>query len=65
MDSFASDVVGDSTQLQETVVTAQKRVEDLQCVPICVSVFDKASFDRLSIQNLTDVADMTPGVTTS
>ncbi|MGD0504727.1 MAG: TonB-dependent receptor [Steroidobacteraceae bacterium] len=60
--SFAVDASASSDQLQEIVVTAQKRVEDVQRVPISVSVFNNASFDRLSIQDLADVANMTPGV---
>jgi outer membrane receptor protein involved in Fe transport len=48
--------------LQEIVVTAQKRVEDLQRVPISISVLDNAAFDRLSITNLADVAAYTPGL---
>src|ERR1700676_4303413 len=51
-----------SIQLQEIVGPAQKRVEDVQRVPISVSVIDNASFDRLSIQNLADVVNITPGV---
>lgn len=51
-----------SGELAEVVVTAQKRVEDVQRVPISLAVFDTASFDRLSIENLSDVASMTPGV---
>lgn len=62
MESFAADAGETSGQLQEIVVTAQKRVEDVQRVPISVSVFDAASFDRLSIQNLPDIANRTPGV---
>jgi outer membrane receptor protein involved in Fe transport len=49
-------------QLPEIVVTSQKRAEDLAHVPISVSVFDAASFDRFSIEDLADVADRTPGV---
>ncbi len=49
-------------ELSEIVVTAQKRVEDVQRVPISISVFNAASFDRLNIVNLADVASMTPGV---
>jgi outer membrane receptor protein involved in Fe transport len=60
--SLALDADTEPGQLQEIVVTAQKRVEDLQRVPISVSVFDKASFDRLSIENLADIANMAPGV---
>ena len=62
MESFAADSSETSGQLQEIVVTAQKRAEDLQRVPISVSVFDTASFDRLSIQDLADVANRAPGV---
>ena len=51
-----------SGELSQIVVTAQRRVEDVQRVPISVSVFDTASFDRFSIQDLADVANMTPGV---
>ena len=62
VDSAAQSAGGDGTALPEIVVTAQKRVEDIERVPISVSVLDNASFDRLSIQNLADVADYTPGV---
>jgi iron complex outermembrane receptor protein len=62
MDSLAVDASANSEQLQEIVVTAQKRVEDVQRVPISISVFDHASFDRLSIQSLAEVANMAPGV---
>ena len=51
-----------SGELSEILVTAQKRVENVMRVPISVSVFDTASFDRLGIQDLGGVANMTPGV---
>jgi iron complex outermembrane recepter protein len=60
--SIAMEVGEDSTQLQEIVVTAQKRVEDIQRVPISVSVIDNAAFDQLHIENISDVANYTPGV---
>src|ERR1022692_4206014 len=62
LESAAADADAISDQLPEIVVTAQKRVEDLQRVPISVSVFDTESFDRLSIQDLSEVANRTPGV---
>jgi outer membrane receptor protein involved in Fe transport len=62
MVSIAADAGAESVQLQEIVVTAQKRPEDLQRVPISVDVFDNAAFDRLSIQGLADISNMTPGV---
>ena len=62
MDSIAGDASENFGQLPEIVVTAQKRVEDLQRVPISVDVFDNAAFDRFSIQGLADISNMTPGV---
>jgi iron complex outermembrane receptor protein len=59
---LAADAISNPGELPEIVVTAQKRVEDVQHVPISISVFDTASFDRLSIQDLSDVANLTPGV---
>src|SRR5580700_3368295 len=61
LESFAADAGRSPDQLAEIVVTAQKRVEDIQRVPISVSVFDAASFDRLSIEDLADVATKTRG----
>lgn len=60
--TLAADPTGGPEQLQEIVATAQKRAEDVDRVPISVAVFDNASFDRLSIQNIGDVADRSPGV---
>jgi len=62
LESAAADVAAIPDQLPEIVVTAQKRVEDLQRVPISVSVFDTASFDQLGIEDLSGVANMAPGV---
>jgi len=50
------------TALAEVVVTAQKRSEDIQQVPISVAVLQNASFDQLHIENLADIANYTPGV---
>ena len=60
LNSLAADE--SSGELAEVVVTAQKRVEDVQRVPISLAVFDTASFDRLSIASLPDIANVTPGV---
>jgi iron complex outermembrane receptor protein len=62
LESFAADAGETSGQLQAIVVTAQKRVEDVERVPISVSVFDTASFDQFNIQDLADVANRAPGV---
>ncbi len=48
--------------LQEVVVTAEKRVENLQNVPISVQVFDAAKLDQLGIVNLDDYVKYAPSI---
>ena len=48
--------------LSEVVVTAQKRVENLQNVPISVDVFDTKKIEQLSITNLDDYVKFAPSV---
>ena len=48
--------------LQEIVVTAEKRVENLQNVPISVTVFDSAKLDQLGIVNLDAYVKYTPSL---
>jgi iron complex outermembrane recepter protein len=43
-----------SSGLQEVVVTAQKRVENLQNVPVSIQVLDSQKLDELGIVNLDD-----------
>jgi iron complex outermembrane recepter protein len=45
---------GEAGGLQEVVVTAQKRVENLQNVPVSITVFDSQKLDQLGIVNLDD-----------
>src|ERR1700680_686230 len=40
--------------LEEIVVTAQKRVENLQNVPIAIEVFDSQKLEQLNVVNLDD-----------
>jgi iron complex outermembrane recepter protein len=54
-----------TTMLEEIVVTAQKRQESLQEVPIAISVFTSEGRDQLGIITLQDFTDFTPGVTYS
>jgi outer membrane receptor protein involved in Fe transport len=49
--------------VQEVVVTAQKRAEPLQRVPISVSVIDSNSIDRRNVGDFSQFADSVPGVT--
>jgi outer membrane receptor protein involved in Fe transport len=48
--------------LQEVVVTAQKRVENLQDVPISVQVLDTKKLEQLNIVNLDDYVKYSPSV---
>jgi iron complex outermembrane recepter protein len=48
--------------LQEVVVTAQKRVENLQNVPISVQVFDSQKLEQMNIVNLDDYVKYSPSI---
>ena len=48
--------------LAEIVVTAEKRVENLQNVPISVTVFDTAKLEQLGIVNLDDYVKYSPSI---
>jgi outer membrane receptor protein involved in Fe transport len=50
-----------TTTLQEVVVTAQKRTEDVQNVPSSVSVLSGAKLEELGATQLTDFASYVPG----
>lgn len=51
--------------LEEIVVTAQKREQRVQDVPISLTVMGGADLDRSSIQSVSDALSMVPGVATS
>jgi iron complex outermembrane receptor protein len=48
--------------LEETVVTAQKREEKLQDVPLAVTAFTGAQMAAMGVQESYDIATFTPGV---
>ncbi len=47
--------------IEEVVVTAQRRAENLQSVPIAVSAFSEEALRTQGIDSLTEVATRTPG----
>ncbi len=49
--------------LEEIIVTAQKRAESLQDVPIAVSAFDAETLRLSGISSLDDISQRTPGLT--
>ena len=49
-------------EIEEIVVTARKKEESLQDVPISISAFTSETIDRLNIRGTDDIAIFTPGV---
>ena len=51
-----------AAQLEEVIVTAQKREQSLQDTPIAVTTFDEIAIDSRAINNVRDLALMAPNV---
>jgi len=49
-------------QLEEVIVTAQKRAESIQNVPIAMSAFDSDELRKLGTVSMENVAKVTPGL---
>ncbi|WP_226876782.1 TonB-dependent receptor [Microbulbifer hainanensis] len=62
--AFATALSGSAyaAEIEEVVVTAQKRAENLQDVPIAISAFTGDNIKNMGAQNLTDLGKSTPGV---
>jgi iron complex outermembrane receptor protein len=58
------DTSGESTgpQVSEIVVTAQKRSENIQKVPLAVTAFSSEALQTRAITNVTEIATLTPGL---
>ena len=52
-----------SVGLEEIVVTAQRRTERVQDVPISISAFGSEQMDAQGVRSVDDIARLTPGVT--
>jgi iron complex outermembrane recepter protein len=61
--SFAQDSGASRLTLEEVIVTAQRRQESLQEVPISVSAFSNEELKRLSVSEAQDIQFSTPGLT--
>ncbi len=57
--SFAQDT---GLVLEEVIVTAQRREEALQDVPISMTVFDQSQLDARQINDVSDLAQYVPGL---
>jgi len=51
--------------LEEIVVTAQKRAENLQTVPIAVTVVSGDTFTKANVSGFSDLAKFSPSLTTT
>lgn len=56
---------GDAGALDEIIVTAQRRSERLQDVPISVSVLTQAAMDAQGVRNIDDVVRLSPSISFS
>jgi iron complex outermembrane recepter protein len=52
----------DDLALDEVVVTARKREENLRDVPVSIGVIDGAAIDNLHVEDLEDITRILPGV---
>ncbi len=59
--SFSASVLSQSV-LEEVVVTAQKREQNIQDVPMAISAFTGAQMEALGVSQSFDIAGFTPGV---
>jgi iron complex outermembrane receptor protein len=48
--------------IEPIIVTAQRRREDLQHVPVTIKAIDARTIDALHVQNLVDLAQLVPGL---
>jgi outer membrane receptor protein involved in Fe transport len=58
-------VAQESAQLEEVVVTATKREQTLQDVPVAVTVTTGETLEKASIQNIADLATLVPSLRVS
>ena len=55
----------DVTQPADIVVTAQKRLQSLQDVPVSVEVLDNRKLDQLEVRDFRDYINFLPSISTS
>ena len=65
--SYRPGAAGDKFQVEigesdAIYVTARKREEDVQKIPISITVFDESAIEERSLKDLSDIADFTPNV---
>ncbi|HEY2179533.1 MAG TPA: TonB-dependent receptor [Caulobacteraceae bacterium] len=60
--AFAADAQGSATAVQEVIVTAQKREQRLQDVPVAVTVLNTKQLERLGVRSVKDLTLLAPGL---
>jgi outer membrane receptor protein involved in Fe transport len=63
--SRAADLTANSNELAEIVVTAQKRFENAQAVPLSVQVLDNKALEQLEITNFDDYVKFLPSLSST
>jgi iron complex outermembrane recepter protein len=53
----------DTGALEQIVVTAQRRVENLQDVPMSIQTFSQEKLDQQGLRSIDDLSRLTPGIT--
>jgi iron complex outermembrane recepter protein len=61
--AFAQEEAADATDSGEIVVTARRREESLQDVPVAVTAYSGAQLEAQGALDITDISDTTPNVT--
>jgi iron complex outermembrane recepter protein len=61
-DSGQGEASGDAGQVEEIVVTAQKRAQNLQEVPLAVTAFSEKALESRGLTNITALATVTPSL---
>src|ERR1700689_5235724 len=58
-----ADTPADTGELGEIVVTAQRRTERLQDVPMSIQAFSQQSLDQQGVRSVDDLTRVAPGIT--
>jgi len=58
-----SRAVSSNRMIEEIIVTAQKREESLQDIPLSVTAFSAGKLEAMGIQTIQDLPNITPGLT--
>jgi iron complex outermembrane receptor protein len=61
-DSVQAPASGDNGQIQEVIVTAQKRASTAQKTAAAITVFDAKTLEKNGVQTLQDLSKLAPGV---